>query len=78
MDAQGKILSVFIPFKELESCPKCGRMNLKKVHDQQYPDENGIARHVIYRCPMGHETKVQHLQVREFNIPPKEQWEGWY
>jgi len=73
-----KIASIAIPFRELEACPECGRMELWKVHDQKYPDQNGIVRLVVYRCPNGHETHSRQIVVKKSNVPPKELWEGWY
>jgi len=63
-----------IPFKELKACPKCGRMELKKIHDQKYPGKEGIYRFVIYRCPNGHETRVRQLVVKQPNIPDPDWW----
>jgi lysyl-tRNA synthetase class I len=54
-----------IPFKELKACPKCGRMELQKVHDQKYAGKEGIYRLVVYRCPNGHETSVRQLVVKQ-------------
>ena len=70
--------SSHIPFKELDACPQCGSRELRKVHDQKYPDEEGIFRFVIYRCHNGHETPRRQLVVREWGFPPKKDWEGWY
>lgn len=63
-----------LPFKELKACPKCGRMKLRKVHDQKYPGKEGIYRLVIYRCPNGHETSVRQLVVRQSNVLDGEWW----
>ena len=72
-----EIISVQIPHIPLKTCPKCGRTKLEKVHNQLYPEQDGVYRFVIYRCPVGHETKERQLELREFNVPPKELWEGW-
>lgn len=66
-----------IPFKHLEACPDCGRMNLKIVHNQMYPGEDGIYQLVIYRCPNGHQTPSRQLVAKQEGVPPKELWEGW-
>ena len=68
---------VHIPFKELTECPACFSTALKKVHDQKYPSKQGIIRFVIYRCSNGHETSRDQLVVKQFNVPPKEKWDGW-
>jgi len=73
----GKRDPVHIPFEELRNCPKCGGHRLRKVHDQKYGGQEGIYRLVIYKCERGHETPKRQLVVRQFNVPPKEQWEGW-
>ena len=72
-----EILSIAIPFKELGFCPQCGRIELKKIQDQKYPDQDGIIRLVIYRCPNGHQTPSRQLVTKQFNVPPKELWEGY-
>lgn len=66
-----------VTFKELTACPQCGSRNLRKVHDQKIPKQDGIHRLVIYRCSNGHETRREQLVVRQFNVPPKKDWEGW-
>jgi len=63
-----------IPFKELKACPKCGRTELQKIHDQKYPGKEGIYRFVIYRCPNGHETRRRQLVVRQPNIKDPDWW----
>jgi len=55
---------VHIPFDELSVCEQCGSDKLSKVHDQKYPDKEGIARFVIYRCEKGHETNRRQIVVR--------------
>jgi len=67
---------IHIPFVELEACPKCGSRELKKIHDQKYPDKDGIVRLVIYRCPKGHETRRKQLVVRQFGMPGPDFWRG--
>ena len=67
-----------LQFRHLRACPKCGHTKLEIVHDEKYPVQKGIMRLVIYRCPNGHEIKHRQLVVRQFNVPPKEKWEGWY
>lgn len=66
-----------IPFVEVTRCEKCGNDKLEKVHDQTYPDQDGFYRLVIYRCTNGHETRTRQLVVRQFNVPPKANWEGY-
>jgi hypothetical protein len=67
-----KTLIVFIPFKELTSCPKCQSRELKKICDQEYvdadtyPGEQKTFRLVIYRCPSGHRTTRRQIVVRDF------------
>jgi len=53
-----------IAFKEAEACETCGSTKLTKVHDQKYPDKEGILRFVIYRCEKGHETRRRQVVVR--------------
>jgi len=72
-----EITSISIPFKELEACPECHRMDLKKVHDEKYPTEKGYERFVIYVCSNGHRTNHRQLVMKQFNVPPKELWEGY-
>jgi predicted nucleic acid-binding Zn-ribbon protein len=56
---------VHIPFKEAEFCPECGSRELRKVHDQKYPEKKGVYRLVVYRCHRGHETKTRQLIVKD-------------
>ena len=66
---------VHLPFKEVESCPECGSRELRKVHDQKYPEKEGVYRFVVYRCHRGHETRTRQLVVRE--PAKKKQLEVW-
>jgi ssDNA-binding Zn-finger/Zn-ribbon topoisomerase 1 len=72
-----EILSIAIPFKELGFCPQCGRIELKKIQDQKYPDQDGIIRLVIYRCLNGHEATRRQLVVKQAGVPLKDLWEGY-
>jgi len=65
------------PFKHFEACPECGRPELKIVHDQKYPTEQGIDRLVVYVCPNGHRIHNRQLVVKQEGVPPKELWEGY-
>ena len=67
-----------VPFKHLEACPKCGRVELKVVHNQKYPEQDGIHQLVVYRCPNGHETPRRQLVVQQEGVPPKKDWGGWH
>lgn len=66
-----------IPFQHIEQCPHCGSRDLRILHNRKYPAQDGIVQLVIYRCPNGHEFQKRQLVVRQFNVPPKEDWEGW-
>lgn len=72
-----EILSITFPFKELQTCPECGRTGLKKVHDQKYPEQDGIHRLVVFVCPASHRTYHRQLVVKQYNVPPKKLWEGY-
>ena len=65
------------PFKHLEACPNCGSTDLKIVHNQKYPDEDGIYQLVLYRCPNGHQTPSRQLVIKQKSALPKKEWEGW-
>jgi hypothetical protein len=48
----GEVISVRIPFKHLEACPKCGR-RLRVTSTRDYDVKEGIERLVTYQCEAG-------------------------
>jgi len=66
-----EVVSVRIPFKRLEACPKCGH-RLKSVSMQDYDEEDGIYRLVTYVCEAGHWIPHRQLILRKFSLAPKQ------
>jgi hypothetical protein len=66
-----------VPFKHLKACPVCGRIELKIIHKQMIPEQDGIHQLVIYKCPNGHQPRKKQLVIKQEGVPPKELWEGY-
>ena len=60
-----EVVSIVIPFKHLEACPKCGR-RLKVASTQGYDEEDGVYKLVTYVCEAGHWIPHRQLVVRKF------------
>ena len=63
-----EVISVKIPFKHLEFCPKCGR-RLKAVSTMTYDEEEGLVKLVTYRCETGHWIPHRQLVFRRYGRP---------
>jgi len=70
---RGELISVAIPFKPLEACPKCGRTGLKVESEREFDSKDGISKLAVYRCPDGHTSPHRQLVVRQYNLPD---WDG--
>jgi len=65
-----EVVSIVIPFKHLEACPKCGH-RLKVTSMQDFEEKEGIYRLVTYVCEAGHWIPHRQLIHRIFRPAPE-------